>query len=105
MAFALAAAIVLGACAAPPRHGVDAVAPSGDHRQLAEFYAREAARQEADALKHEELARSYVGLSLGVNDGLWARHCARLAAKLHGAARDSLKSSQFHERAATAAAE
>lgn len=101
-ALLLAVAMSLGACATQRQQEVDAAPPSADHRQLAHYYAREARRQDAGALKHDEVARSYAGSSSGVNDGLWARHCGRLAARLHDAARDSLALARLHERAAAA---
>ena len=42
------------------------------------------------------MRRSYEGLSLAVNDGIWARHCAKRAAKLRQSARESLALATLH---------
>ena len=99
-ALALAALIALGGCAVALQPKAQGAPARGDHREMAAYYTGEARRLEADALEHENLARSYAGLSLGASDGLWARHCARLAEKLRGAAEESVALAGLHERAA-----
>jgi len=101
-ALAVASLMALGACTTPPRGKAEGAPAPADHGQLARYHAGEARRLDAEAQQHEKLARSYAGLSLGANDGLWARHCARLAEKLRGAARESIAVAELHERAAAA---
>lgn len=108
----VAAAFVLSGCASPPRDDaaglsqmVRAARTRVDHEHLATYYEREARRLDQEALEHEKVARSYSSLSSGVNDGVWARHCANLAARLHGAARESLALAQLHAQVAAGAPE
>ena len=107
-AFLLAAIVLLSACTAssggkvaPVPYGqAQVVLTSAEHRQLARYYAAEGRRLSAEAVEHERMRRSYEGLSLAVNDGIWARHCARRAAKLREDARASLALAALHEQAA-----
>lgn len=84
---------------------VESARTPADHRHLAGYYQAEARRLDAEALKHERVARSYDGLSSSVNDGIWARHCTNLAARLRGAARDALALAELHAQAAGGAVE
>lgn len=106
-AFASVAVLALGACAASGGQRADllqgkvrSARTRADHEELSAYYEGEAARLDAEASKHEEIARSYAGLSIGVNDGVWARHCMALAARLREAAQESLALAALHDRAA-----
>lgn len=114
-ALVLAVAMALGLSGCATRNGdegaevpqriVESARTPADHRHLASYYQAESRRLDAEAVKHEKVAQSYAGLSSGVNDGIWARHCTNLAAKLRGAARDALALAELHAREAGGAVE
>ena len=108
-ALLLAVVVSLSACSAAGGGEVTSVSggqaqivlTSAEHRQLAGYYAAEAQRLSAEAVEHERMRRSYDGLSLAVNDGIWARHCAKRAAKLRQGAQASLALATLHAEQAS----
>ncbi len=74
---------------------------SADHQRLADHYAQEASRLEAEAKEHSELAEAYAKSpnareSKHPNSGATAGHCRTMAERYSGLAKEAKALSTLH---------
>lgn len=81
---------------------IRAARTAADHEAIAALFDRQAREAAAQAQEHDAVARSYLSLSLGTNDGIWMRHCASLAEKMRAAAGESTSLAAEHRGKAAA---
>jgi hypothetical protein len=79
---------------------------AGDHVQLQKHFLGVAAKYDAEAAKHADLAESYrknanAGSHFPGNASLRAKHCDRLSASLREAANEARETASEHERMIT----
>lgn len=97
--------LLLSACASVPpvvdiSDAISSASTAADHQRIADHFAKKAAGHEAEALQHEQMARSYMRWPKG-EPAAWAAHCKSLQKKLTEAAQEARALEQAHRQLAS----
>lgn len=96
--------LFLSACSTVPSGGgisdaISSASTAADHQRIADHFAKMAKGYEAEALQHEQMARSYMRWPKGEPEA-WAAHCKSLQKKFGEAAQEARALEQAHRQLA-----